>query len=43
MKKMEIKFPMDKPNGTKEKYQDVGQEKVVANGGYVVQFLFHVG
>jgi hypothetical protein len=34
---METWFPMDKPKAMEEKYQDVGQEKVVVNGGYVTQ------
>jgi len=28
---------VDKPKAMEEKYQDVGQEKVVANGRYVTQ------
>ncbi len=28
---------MDKPKAMEEKYQDVGQEKVAANRGYVTQ------
>ncbi len=28
---------MDKPKAVEEKYQNVGQEKIVANEGYVTQ------
>jgi hypothetical protein len=37
MKKMEAKFPVDKP---KEKCQDDGQEKTIANEWYVAQPFF---
>jgi len=33
---------MDKPKAMEEKYQNVGQEKVVANKRYVTQLLLQV-
>jgi hypothetical protein len=36
MKKIETKFPINKPKATKKKYQNVNKEDFAIDGGYVV-------
>jgi hypothetical protein len=42
-KKAKENFPMDKSKPIKTKYKDVGQEEVVAHGGYPAQPLLCKG
>lgn len=40
MKKIESKFPMDKPQATKEEYQDVEEQEIVVDRRCGQQSLF---